>query len=118
MTNPFSFLTVRAVFGGMLLIIVTLGGVIISPILTLSTPGIRLMIDEAVKCATVATAQEIAKVRQEKLDIDTYIADQKRITENEDQIRKSIQKIDQNVDMLIRLQLQDRKATEKYRDNR
>ena len=117
MTNPFSFLTTKVVFGGMLIVIVTLLGVIVTPMLTLSVSSIRLLIDDAVKCSSAATASEIAKVRLEKLDVDTYIADQRRISENEDAIRKSIHKIDQNVDMLIRLQLQDRKATEKYRDN-
>jgi hypothetical protein len=109
MTNPFSFLTVKAVFGGMLAIIIVLGGVIVSPMLTLSVSSIKLMIDDAVKCSATATAQEIAKIDQKKLDVDTYIADQRRITENEDAIRKSIQKIDANVDMLIRIQLRNGK---------
>ena len=105
MQNPLSFLTSRSIFGAMLAIILVLGGVIITPFLTLSVPTIRLMIDEAVKCSAEATIKEVHKIRMEKLDVDTYVADQRRVTDNEDQIRKSIDRIDKNVDWLIKMQL-------------
>lgn len=79
--NPFSFLSTKVVFGGMLAIILALGGVIVTPMLTLSVPTIKLMIDDAIKCSSVATAQQIKDLDTSKLSVGTYVADEKRRAE-------------------------------------
>ena len=110
MPNPFQFLTARVVFGAMLAIILVLGGVIVTPFLTLSVPTIRIMIDEAVKCSAEATIVEVQKIRTEKLDVNTYIADQRRVTENEEHIRAQIASIDGKLDWLIKMQIRESRA--------
>lgn len=101
--NSFSFLTPKVVFGGMLAIIIGLGGLLLTPILTLSTPTVKLLITEAVKCSADATTNEMQKLKLEKLDVDTYIADQRRVSENDEKITESISRLDTKIDWLIKI---------------
>jgi hypothetical protein len=117
------YLNVRTVFAAFILVIISLCGTII----VLKEGSISAQIDQKVKvaleCAKFASAEALDKVDREKLDLSVYQADQKRIEVRVEEVQRAIEKIDRNVDMLIRLQLQgkkaidiDRKATKTWRE--
>ena len=110
------YLNVRTVLAALVLVIISLCGTII----VLKDGNIGAMVDQkikaALKCTNLANAQAIEKLDKEKLDVSVYssdrIGDQKIIKDFIERTDKNFERIDKNVDMLIRLQLQSKKAAD------
>jgi len=106
------YLNVRTVMATLVLVIISLCGTII----VLKDGNLSSMVDAKIKaaleCASVSNAQAIDKMDKEKLDISVYTADQKVILESIKRIDERNARIDENVNMLIRLQLQNKKTAD------
>jgi len=112
------YVNVRTVLGVLVLVIVSLCGTII----VLKDGAIADQIDKKVKyaldCAKFASAEAVERIDKEKLSVAVYVADQRRVETHIEEVKKSIEKIDKNVDMLIRMQLQGKKALDIDRERK
>jgi len=106
------YLSVRSLLAVLILVIVTLCGTII----TLKDSSISSQIDAKIKaafeCAKPASAEAVEKLDNKKLDVLVYVADQKAVEKQIEDIKRVVEKVDRNVDMLIRLQLQGKRAAD------
>jgi len=106
------YLNVRTVLGVLVLVIISLCGTII----VLKEGNFSSMVDAKIKaaleCVSTKNAEAIDKLDKEKLDVFVYMADQKTILESIKRIDERNARIDENVNMLIRLQLQSKKAAD------